>query len=103
PHWGGMAERLRRYTNKNSNYQVGIGSNDLRISEDGYIWSARNRVVRINANQPELPPALPEWATYVTNPKKALPIIAVIMIPWLLWILFWGLYINFTDARYRKS
>lgn len=72
PQWEGTAEQLVRYTDKNSNYQVGIGNTGIRLSQDGHIWVARDRLVWIDSTQPDLPGVMPDWFVTVTNPGKLL-------------------------------
>ena len=61
PHWGQHAERVRRYSTDNSNYQYGIGDTDIRRSNDGRVWTADHRLVWIDALSSELPAPLPTW------------------------------------------
>lgn len=103
PHFGGVAEQITRFTNKNSNYQFGFGSNDLRLSADGYIWSAHDRVVRIDANQKELPQPLPDWVTTITDPEKFLPIVLAILIPLMFLTILWGVFLRFKDRSFSQK
>ena len=61
PHWGQSAERVMRYTRDNSNYQLGIGNNGLRRSDDGRIWTAYHRLVWIDSSDTNLPIPFPDW------------------------------------------
>lgn len=72
PHWGTSAERLVRYTNKNSNFQYGIGQTGVRLSHDGRIWIASDRLVWIDSNNPDLPKPMPDLFVKVTDPGNLL-------------------------------
>jgi len=88
-HWGQPAERIMRYTRDNSNYQLGFGSSDLQITNDGQIWTAGNRLVRIDATKSELPAPLPDWfANLITVETYFKIIYATLFLAFLLAIIY---------------
>lgn len=78
PTWGKTATRIMRYTKENSNYQLGFSGNRLRLSNDGRIWTADNRLVWIDSTKNELPKPLPESLTDLASldnfPKFFIPV-----------------------------
>ena len=78
PVWDGSAEKLVRYTDKNSNFNLGISADPV-MSSDGYIWSVYDSIVSIDSNVDDLPNPFPDWFVWATN-TQTLSFVNLIMI-----------------------
>lgn len=69
PAWGESARLIVRYTDENSGYEVGYGGDSMQLDNNGKIWSAGDRLVRIDSTKSELPKPLPfEFGRYIPFP-----------------------------------
>lgn len=66
PVWDGSAEKLVHYTDKNSNFNMGIFADPV-MSSDGYVWSVYDSIASIDSNVDDLPNPFPDWLVWVTN------------------------------------
>lgn len=91
PVWDGLAREQVRYSDKNSNYQSGRLSTELRQSADGYLWTANRTLVQLDARAAELPRPLPEWTiTLFDYPGKLVWMVLFIIVQFFnLGVLFW--------------
>lgn len=60
PVWKGEASEIKKYTEKNSNYQGGSLQPPVMTS-DGKLWSFDDRIVTMDTNLETLPAPLPDW------------------------------------------